>query len=63
MLEELRKRRNEFSSICNVYHLLNFMLSIAFPFSKLTPKISEMLFGMENRNIDTVYFFLFLNCF
>nr|CAD2156976.1 unnamed protein product [Meloidogyne enterolobii] len=53
MLEELRKRRNEFSSICNVYHLLNFMLSIAFPSSKLTPKISEMLFGIENRNIDT----------
>uniref|UniRef100_A0A1I8BWB1 Uncharacterized protein n=1 Tax=Meloidogyne hapla TaxID=6305 RepID=A0A1I8BWB1_MELHA len=53
MLEELRKKGNELSIICNIYHFLNIFLSVSFPFAKLTPKVSEMIFGMEKRNIDT----------
>ncbi|KAF7639919.1 Thioredoxin domain-containing protein [Meloidogyne graminicola] len=53
MLEELRKRGSEFSSIFSLYHLMNILLSAAFPLTKSIPKVSELLFGMEQRNLDT----------
>lgn len=59
MLEELRKRGSEFSSIFSLYHLMNILLSAAFPLTKSIPKVSELLFGMEQRNLDTVNNFIF----
>jgi hypothetical protein len=54
MLEDVLKIGYGFLNICNIYHLLNVFISIAFPLVKLTPKLSDLIFGMDKRSIDTV---------
>jgi hypothetical protein len=49
----LAKLKTEFKNVCNLYHLLNVLFSLAFPLAKIIPQISLVLFGTGKVGLDT----------
>ncbi|KAL3086942.1 hypothetical protein niasHT_021806 [Heterodera trifolii] len=53
MLFLVDKLRVELRGVCNIYHLLNFVLSVAFPLTKLVPPLPNLFYGQRLPGLDS----------
>ncbi|KAI3416153.1 hypothetical protein GPALN_005702 [Globodera pallida] len=52
-MSSIDRLRVELRSVYSVHHLLNFVLSVAFPLSKLLPPLPNLLYGQRQPGFDS----------